>query len=435
MSERQASILFVDDEANILAALRRLFRSRGYVIFTAGSGQEGLEVLEKTPIDLVVSDMRMPAMSGAEFLERVRQRWPATMRILLTGYADIASTIDAINRGEIYRYIAKPWEDNDILLVVKEALERKFLEEEKHRLEELTRRQNEELKNLNASLEEKVKARTAELAQTLSFLEQAHEQLKHVFLTSLQVFANLMELRGGRMAGHAKRVAETCRLLTRKMNLSAAESQDVLVAALLHDIGMMGLPESLLDKPDSSLTAEERAELRKHPVRGAAALMALEQLRGAAKLIRAHHERFDGQGYPDGLTGLAIPLGARILAVANDYDGLCDGRLTAHPMNPREALDYIRESRGKRYDPRVVDAFCTVMERRAEVIHAVNEQSLTPLQLRPGMVTTRDVVTRDGLLLLAREFVLDESIIEQLRLYEKTDGHPLPVHVHAHQTP
>src|SRR5487761_2096594 len=128
MTDIEVTLLLVDDEANILNALRRLLRPLGYRIFTAESGRAGLEILEREQVDLVISDMRMPEMNGAQFLEEVRIRFPDCMRILLTGYADMGSTIAAINRGEIYRYISKPWEDNDLVLAVKHALERKFLE-------------------------------------------------------------------------------------------------------------------------------------------------------------------------------------------------------------------------------------------------------------------------------------------------------------------
>ncbi|BBB66608.1 hypothetical protein UNDYM_2355 [Undibacterium sp. YM2] len=196
VSEVMPALLFVDDEPNILSSLRRLFRQHSYKIFIANGGQEGLEILEKETIDLVISDMRMPVMDGAVFLTHVKARWPDTIRLLLTGYADIQSTIDAINRGEIYRYITKPWNDNDIVLVVKQALERKALEIEKRRLEELTLRQNEELKSLNASLEIKVDERTADLKKAHASLLQANDKLKSNFLTSIKVFSNVIEMRG-----------------------------------------------------------------------------------------------------------------------------------------------------------------------------------------------------------------------------------------------
>lgn len=428
LTEQQTTLLFVDDEPNILAALRRLFRPLGYRIFIAESGAQGLEIFNSETIDLVISDMRMPVMDGAQFLEQVRMKSPDTVRILLTGYADISSTIDAINKGQIYRYIAKPWEDNDISLTVRHALEQKMLAREKARLEELTRKQNEELKDLNANLEEKVKARTEEVRQTMGFLEVAHEKLKKSFLTSIRVFSNLMELREGEMAGHSRRVADLARKLAKRMGMSDAEAQDVMVAGLLHDIGQIGLPDKLLHRPFSMLAGEERAAVMKHPVVGQAALMALEQLQVAAKLIRSHHERFDGQGFPDGLSGLAIPLGARVLTVANEYDAAQQGYLMSKRLNAEDALSFIKEGRGKRYDPQVVDAFVAMLGGGEPVPHE-REIALHTGDLQPDMVLTRDLVTRDGLLLLARDYILDDSLIDQLRNYERTDGRSMVVHV------
>ena len=429
--EEQFTLLFVDDEPNILSALRRLFRPLGYRIFIAEGGAQGLELFDREKIDLVISDMRMPVMDGAQFLEQVRLKSPETVRILLTGYADISSTIDAINKGQIYRYIAKPWEDNDICLSVRYALEQKQLARERDRLEALTRQQNDELKDLNANLEEKVKARTEEVRQTMGFLEVAHEKLKKSFITSIRVFSNLIELREGDMAGHSRRVADLARKLALRVGMSEVEAQEVMVAALLHDIGQIGLPDKLLHKQFNMLSGEERASVMKHPVIGEAALMALEQLHGAAKLIRSHHERFDGQGFPDGLSGLAIPLGARVLAVANEYDGAQQGYLTSKRLSATDALTFIKEGRGRRYDPQVVDALVAMMSADVAAAPREREIALQPGDLKAGMVLSRDLLTRDGLLLLAHDYVLDEALLEQLRSYERTDGRPMAVYVKA----
>jgi response regulator RpfG family c-di-GMP phosphodiesterase len=431
-AEQPATLLFVDDEANILSALKRLFRPHGYRIFTAGGGAEGLEIMARETIDLVVSDMRMPEMNGAQFLEQVTLKWPETVRILLTGYAEIGATIDAINKGQIYRYISKPWEDNDIVIAVKHALERKQLKHEKERLELLTKKQNEELKELNESLEDKVKARTEEVRQTMGFLEVAHEKLKKGFITSVTVFANLIELREGAMAGHSRRVANDARKLAKRLDMSDNEAQDVMLAALLHDIGKMGLPDRLLQKPFGQLTNEEREEVVKHPAKGQAALMALEQLHPAAALIRAHHERFDGMGFPDGIAGFAIPMGARILAVVNDYDALQSGALLAKSLKPAEAQEFLLESRGKRYDPQVVDAYIAMLGGGGQPAAPTGpELALKSPQLQPGMALTRDLVTRDGVMLLAKDYLLDEGLIHQIRSFEKSDGSILTIYINA----
>ncbi len=427
------TLLCVDDEANILSSLKRLFRPHGYRIFTAESGKQGLDILEQETVDLVISDMRMPEMNGAQFLERAREKWPDTVRILLTGYAEISAAIDAINKGQIYQYISKPWEDADILLLVKQALERKTLEREKKRLEALTQRQNEELKELNTSLEQKVQDRTAELRQTMDFLNLAHEKLKKGFLTSIQVFSNLIELREGALAGHSRRVADLAHKIAKQMGMSVLEAQDVLVAGLLHDIGKLGLPDDLLKKPFSSLTLEQRSEVIKHPARGQAALMALEQLKGAARLIRGHHERFDGMGYPDGLAGEDIPLGARILALANDYDSLQIGSMEDRRFTVDDAAAFIKRNCGKYYDPQVVDAFFLVTGLKASPppSSGTRELAVRVADLEPGMILARDIMTDDGMLLLSKDYLLDEDLISQLANFEENDDKPLRIFIKA----
>lgn len=423
------SLLLVDDEVNILSALKRLFRPMGYRIFTAESGKEGLDILRNEKIDLVISDMRMPEMNGAQFLEEVRNIHPDTIRMLLTGYADLSSTVAAINRGEIYRYIAKPWEDNDIVLAVKHALDRKFLEQEKLRLEEITRRQNEELKELNAGLESKVQARTEELRQSNSFLELANKQLRDNFLISLKVFSNLIELRGGAIAGHSRRSAEYARKLAMAMGLGPNDVQDILFAALLHDIGKIGLPDRIIAKPFMTLTHEEQAEMAKHPRTGQAALMGIENLRNASRFIRSHHERYDGKGFPDGLQGSDIPLGSRILAVANDYDSLLNGGYQNNRMSENEACSFLVENRHKRYDPAVVDAFTRMLGVREETRTAGRELKVKSDMLKPLMVLAKDLIGEDGLLLLAKDYVLDDMLIAQIRGYEDSVGRRLDIRV------
>lgn len=444
-SSSSATLLFVDDEPNILLSLKRLFRAQNHRILMAGGGSEALAVLERESVDLVISDMRMPEMDGARFLEQVRARWPQIVRILLTGHSDMSATIDAINRGEIYRYVTKPWNDDDLLLTVRDALERKRLEAENTRLDALTRRQNEELKELNASLEQKVAERTDQLRRALLSLEQSHKTLKKEFLSSLMVFSGLLELRGRHLGdwltGHGRRVANAARKVAQHMGLDDAAVQDVMFAGLLHDIGKIALPDSMLDQPFVTLSPEARAEVQKHPLIGENVLMAVAELKGATPIIRHHHELLDGSGYPDGLSGSAIPLGARILAVVNDYDALQLGILMPRAMSADEALAYLQDNRGNRYDAQVVDAFVAAglpepvpgaphREQTDLPVAAVDAIVLRPAQLQSGMVLAGDLTHRDGYLLLASGHVLDSHLIERLALLEEYDRHPLPVLVH-----
>jgi response regulator RpfG family c-di-GMP phosphodiesterase len=431
LSVEPQRILCVDDEANILSSLKRLFRSHGYEVLTAGGGAQALELLEKVDVDLVISDMRMPEMDGARFLELARKRWPDTMRILLTGHADMNATIAAINQGGIHRYIAKPWDDHDMVAAARQALELRALLRENARLGELTRKQNIELQTLNAGLEDVVAQRTASLQQAIASLEDAHRRLKRGFVTSITVFSNLIELRQRSVAGYSRRISELARKIARHMNSGDADLQDITVAAMLRDIGKLGLPDRIVNKSFKALGDEERAEFKMHPVRGQAALMALEQLANVALLIRSQHECFDGSGYPDHLRGLEIPRGAAILAVANDYYGLQHGFIENACYSAPKAHAFIVEGRGKRYDPEVVGAFVAVMGPVTADAAAFVEEKIAPERLAPGMVLARDLLTSDGMLLVCAERVLNPGLIEKIRGFAKSGGRLAEINVRS----
>jgi response regulator RpfG family c-di-GMP phosphodiesterase len=422
-SNQGATILCVDDEPSILSALRRLFRARGFKVLVAESGQAGLTLLESENVDLVISDMRMPEMDGVVFLENVRQRWPHILRLLLTGYADITSIMGAINRGEIYRYIAKPWDDNDILLIVNGALERIALEKEKKRLEALIHRQNDELKALNASLEIKVEARTIELRLANASLHSANDRLKNNFITSIKVFTSLIELRNGNLAGHSRRVAELSKRMAQKLGLEAKQVQEIYVAGLLHGIGKVGFDDELLSTPVVMMNTRQLESYRQHPIRAAQLLMPFAELKGPIELISAQLERYDGAGYPNRLSDNNIPLGARILTVASDFDELQFGMLAQRHMDDQRAHAVIFQGSGRRYDPNVVDVLVVlhggVMRDEVKKEQAV-EKTVKTLDLQPGMVLSRDLMTPNGMLMLTAGHVLDDAVIRKIYDFERS---------------
>src|SRR4030066_1530200 len=253
------SLLLVDDEENILNSLKRTFRKEQYKIVTAKSGLEGLSVIGKEKISLVLSDYRMPGMEGVEFLNEVRQKSPDTIRMMLTGYADMQSVMNAINHGEVYRFITKPWDDEEIRFIVRDALRHYDLIDENKALQALTHKQNIELKDLNNNLEDKVAERTKEV-------EVLYKDLEQNFIDFVRVFMSLLELKSQFLGSHCKRVAALSRRLADKTGLPSDEKLDIEVASVLDDLGTLGFPEKMLRKKPSELDPVEKALLQQHPV-------------------------------------------------------------------------------------------------------------------------------------------------------------------------
>ncbi len=397
-----------------MAALKRLFRGSGYQVATATSGLEAIAHLEREPVDLVFSDMRMPGMDGAELLTQMRARWPGTARVLLTGYADIGSTIAAINSAEVYRYITKPWDDGEVLATARQIFERMELEQEKARLEALLVTKNQALTELNETLEEKVASRTSELLQL-------SQKIKKNYLSSIKVFSNLMEWRGGLLSGHSRRVADLARRTARAMDMSEADQQDAFIAGLMHDIGQIGLSDAMLARPVPKLSEEEGIQYRRHASLGEQALMALDDMQVVANIIRSHHERHDGLGYPDGLAAGLIPMGAAILAVVDTYDDLQIGHLSSTPLNAADARAMIARGRGTQFHPEVVDVFLQMLLKAAPGVEPP-PLMLKTLQLKPGMVLARDLLSAEGAVLLTVDHVLTAELIKRLRMREARDG-------------
>jgi response regulator RpfG family c-di-GMP phosphodiesterase len=415
-----STILCVDDEPNILTALKRVLRNAEHCVVLASGGAQALQVLEQMPVDLVISDMRMPGMDGAQLLEQVHARWPHVVRILLTGNADTPSAVAAINRGGIFRYLQKPWNEGELLDAVQEGLSRLALQRDKARLEALTQEQNTRLTALNAELEARVQSRTVAL-------HEANEKLKRNYLKSIKVFSNLLELRGGPVAGHGRRVAEMARDIARKLNLPEDEVLKVFVSGLLHDVGLIGLGDKLLAKPVARYLTDEQALYREHPIQAEQSLFALDDMQPLLPIIRAHHERFDGDGFPDRLLGTAIPLGARILAVADAFDEHQNGHLTAHPATRQEARTLLRHARGTQFDPEILDVFLHITE--PDKLKPPTSLVLPTDALQGDMLLARDLVSASGVLMLTSGHRLTPSLIARIRQFEQREGRKLVVHI------
>jgi len=315
------SVLFVDDEQNILHSLERLFFDEEFQTLTASSGAEGLSILsQRDDVAVIVSDQRMPEMSGAEFLERSREIAPDAVRMVLTGYADISAAMDAINKGGAARYLTKPWDDRALLQTIRDGVDYYLVLRENRRLSEVIRKQNEELEEWNKNLKSRVMEQTTVIRKQNEELSQRSARLAAAFDGMIESFSLLVELMNPRLRNHARNVTELSVSMARELGVSGNELETIRRAALLHDIGMIGMPPHLFGKRPSDMTPEELRLFQQHPVRGQTAIDAVEELRPAGVLIRHHHEQYNGNGYPDRLAKEEIPLGARIIGFANYID-------------------------------------------------------------------------------------------------------------------
>ena len=427
MTDAEHTILLVDDEAAILRALQRLFRRESYRILTAESGPQALDALAATPepVSLIISDQRMPKMNGAEFLEQSRAIAPDAMRFLLTGYSDLDAVIASVNRGEIQRYLTKPWNDQELLLQTRQAIEQVELRRENRRLLDLTKAQNEELQQFNRQLEDKVTARTREI-------EDKNKELEENLFNSVRAFAALLKVNTPTLAEHSRRVSRSARRMAVALQLSKGEVDDVEIAGLLHDMAKIGYPRKLLDNHTSLWSSDDTDRYRQHPAEGQQTVQFISRLERVGDFIRSHHEYCDGSGFPDGLKQDAIPLGARLIAVVNTYDrmvrmGANDKRdvkalhpsLQGHLGRSTEtqrieaALDYLKEQAGRRFDPEVVDCFINNASSHLPAAERIIELPLA--KLRPGMRLGRDLYATTGSFLLSQGTVISAAHVVKLK--------------------
>ncbi|MEE2733618.1 MAG: HD domain-containing phosphohydrolase [Pseudomonadota bacterium] len=428
-------ILIVDDEPHILSSLERLFEEEDFDVSTAANADAALEMLDEAAMDIIVSDMRMPGMDGAALLACCADRWPDMARILLTGYADIESTIRAINDGRISHYASKPWNDEQLVSKVREALEVKRLRERNRQLVEIKEQQRAELQRLTENQESIIQNRTAELEQTAQQLDMAYQELQESYYQSVPLLSHLIEMNERHKKNHCSRVANIAKLIGESMGLPDRDLRQIFVGALLHDIGKLGLEQSIRAKAPDSYTQLETKRYRQHCILGESALLSFDPMREAAAIVRHHHERFDGKGFPDHLSGSDIPLGARIVAVANDYDNLLlPTNFLGKALADAQAHEFIKQEAGKRYDPEVVTAFDHAIDAVRQLLANDKEVVLTLDKLEPGMVLSQDLINQHGMVMLVAGRTLSEAHISKLKQFETSFNTKLNVSIKQNVT-
>jgi response regulator RpfG family c-di-GMP phosphodiesterase len=405
-------ILIVDDEEIVLVALRETLRREGYQVVTANSPVKAMELVGQDVFSVIISDFQMPGMTGLDFLSQAKQIQPDATRILITAVLSLDTVIEAINRGEIYRFIVKPWLREELLATVKNAVQRHDLITRNAVLQATTLAMNAELKALNRQLEERVAQEAAQSAR----LAELNDALGHNLQHSVQLCLRVMQTFYPTLGAQARRVFDICGAMADVLKLSAEDRQTLEISARLHDIGLVGVPRNLIRKwqnEPTTLTPAERTLIEHHPVLGEELVLSfVANLSQAGRVIRAHHERWDGRGYPDRLAGDAIPWLARILSVAIAFAE------SGAPVNV--AAENVKLSAGFAYDPEAVRVFLRALPGAS----ATRKEREVPLgELSTGMIVSRGIYTPTGLLLVPEGQQLNEAYIEKLRHHHQI--HPL----------
>jgi putative nucleotidyltransferase with HDIG domain len=346
---RSIRILVVDDEAHVRTMIGSTLEREGYDVQLAGSGREALEALERNNFDLVLTDIVMQDGNGLALLERIHGLQPHLPVVMVSAIHDISVAIDSMRRGA-YDYLLKPFEREHLVKTVQRAVDH--------------RQVLQESQNYQQNLEQVVRART-------ELLRQAMEDLENSYDVTLEALGDALDLKDSETEGHSKRVTAYTIALARAMGISPAQIKVIARGAFLHDIGKMAIPDEILRKP-GTLTPEEQEIMREHCTRGYHILRKIPFLSEAAEIVFSHQEHYDGSGYPGGLSGNQIPIGARIFAVADTLDAITSDR----PYRKSRSFDVAREEilrcSGTQFDPGVVEVFLKIpnelwQELRSEI--------------------------------------------------------------------
>lgn len=338
----QKRILLIDDEIHILKSLKRLLERENYMVFCATSSLLALETLQKVLIHIVICDRMMPEMDGIKVLEKVAELSPDTVRILLTGFATMDSAMDAINKSHVFSFLTKPWSNETLIATVRRACEHLDLVLENREYQRVIQEKNQELIVLNSSLEEKVKERTLQLKEAL------HE--------GIYMLAKAAEAKDRTTGDHVNRVKNMSFSICKSIGMTDEKSDEIAYSSILHDVGKIHIPDAILNKP-GSLDNEEWIIMKTHTIAGESILGNKEFYATAREIARSHHENWDGTGYPDGLRGEAIPVSARIVAVADVFDALQHDRPYKSAWPIEKIVDEMKFMSGKKFDPSILDEF------------------------------------------------------------------------------
>ncbi|CAM2829098.1 HD domain-containing phosphohydrolase [Rariglobus hedericola] len=396
-------ILVVDDEAIVLGALKETLERDGHRVTATTSPIRALEMLRDQDFAVILSDHRMPEMMGLDFLIESRKIRPNASRILITAVLSLPTIVEAINKGEIFRFVAKPWLREELAATIRNAFQRHHLVSENERLSAQTQELNSRLMVANASLARQVK----DLEKQKSALDAANQDLATSYDHSLDLCSRILATYDPYLGGQTKAVVEIAQCMADTNHFTDGERHALRTGAWLCDLGLIGIPRELLRAfrtHPSRLTERERESIQTHPIYSQTLASYVDTNPLVAETIRAHHERFDGTGFPDALRAQSIPWPARCLAVA-----VC---FVESGLAKEKAIEAILAESGKAFDPEAVRLFLKVTHL-VQLPRQVHEIMLEELQ--PGMVLANGLYSPHGLLLVGEGQTLSASTIAKIR--------------------
>jgi putative nucleotidyltransferase with HDIG domain len=353
-STRPSHILVVDDDIRICSLLTTKLNNSGFIARSCTSGEAALELLAQEAFDAIISDMNMPGMSGTDLLQSTRQLAPHTAFLMATGVSDVAVGVAAMKQGAA-DYILKPFQMDAVLLSLRRALDMKRMEAE--------------LAEYRQHLESMVDQRTEQLTAAMRKIEETYDE-------TLEALSAALDLRDNETAGHSRRVTLYSLEMAKRLNFSGEQLKHLERGAYLHDIGKIGVPDSILLK-SGKLTAEETIIMQSHVRTGYELMSRVAFLSSSALILLYHHECFDGTGYPQGFGGEEIPLAARIFSVADSFDAMMSDRPYRRGQAYATVREEIRGAAGKQFDPNVVEVFLSIPEETwTEIRSEANRERL-----------------------------------------------------------
>jgi len=344
----EGNILVIDDEEVICNLIRDTLTDKGYSVAVNQDAKSGIETVKQNSFDVIFVDLKMPEIDGLTMLERIKQLDSDNTVIMITGYPSFETVRESLHLGA-FDYITKPFNLEELIFTIRRAISFRRLNLENKRL-------MEQLAQENIILEEKVLERTKDL-------RNLYQELQATYLRTIKALAQTIDARDHYTHSHSENVTKYAVTIAQEMKLSAKEVDEIRQACELHDLGKIGIHDYVLDKP-AKLTSQEWEEVRLHSLKGAEILESLKFLNGIIELIRQHHERYDGKGYPYGLKGESIHLGARIIAVADAFDAMISERpYREKPFTKQEAIEQVKKNSGTQFDPQIVEEFLKIVDK------------------------------------------------------------------------